>query len=338
MNNIAIIGSGAWGTALAIHASNMGHRVSMWAFEPEVIADINDLHVNTIYLPGIPIPNNVQASEDIKLVVKNADLVILAPPSRHLRSILQMLAGAIPDYSLVLLASKGIEASSLKLMSEVVDEVYPEFGSDRLAFLSGPSFAKEVGEGLSTDLVVASKNMKAAHKIQPILHAPAFRIYTSGDPIGVQIGGALKNVIAVAAGASDGMRLGSNARAALITRGLAEITRLGVACGANALTFLGMAGIGDLVLTCTGELSRNRTLGLKLAEGEDPKSFLASQRAVAEGFHTAAAAYHLAQKLTIDMPITEQVYHVLHHGRTLSEAIRLLMNRKFKDELTGIEC
>jgi glycerol-3-phosphate dehydrogenase (NAD(P)+) len=221
-------------------------------------------------------------------------------------------------------------------MSEVLRDTMPSLDPERLAFLSGPTFAREVVKGLPTDVVVASAGMVAARKVQELVHSLSLRVYTSSDPIGVQIGGAIKNVLAVATGACDGLRFGTNARAALITRGLAEITRLGVKLGADPLTFLGMAGVGDLVLTCTGDLSRNRQLGMRLAEGVDPAAYLASQRAVAEGFSTAAAAWALAQKLGVDMPITEQVFHVLHRGRSLLDAARALMERRHTEELVGI--
>jgi glycerol-3-phosphate dehydrogenase (NAD(P)+) len=233
----------------------------------------------------------------------------------------------------VTIASKGIEEEKLELMSQVLTETMPDLDPKSFVFLSGPTFAREVASGLPTDVVAASKGMKAARRLQPWLHSPTFRVYTSGDPVGVEVGGAMKNVIAVAAGASDGLDLGSNARAALITRGLAEITRLGVALGADPLTFLGMSGVGDLVLTCTGDLSRNRTLGKKVAAGFDPEAYLASQRTVAEGFNTSAAAHALAQKIGVDMPITEQVYHVLHKRRPLLEALRILLTREYKEVL-----
>jgi glycerol-3-phosphate dehydrogenase (NAD(P)+) len=234
-------------------------------------------------------------------------------------------------------ASKGIERARLELPSQLLAEALPGHDPARIAFLSGPSFAQEVARGLPTDLVVASKPVAAAAQVQPLLHAPELRIYSSADPIGVQIGGALKNVIAIAAGACDGLGLGTNARAALITRGLAEMTRLGVALGADPLTFLGLAGVGDLVLTCTGELSRNRALGQRLAEGLSPHDYLSRQRSVAEGYYTAAAAWELGSKLGIDMPITEQVFHVLHRGRALLEALELLVTRDLKHELVGIK-
>jgi glycerol-3-phosphate dehydrogenase (NAD(P)+) len=210
-------------------------------------------------------------------------------------------------------------------------------GPQRLVFLSGPSFAREVAHGLPTNVVAASRDARAALAVQEALHAPAFRVYASDDVVGVQVGGALKNVMAIAAGACDGLSLGTNARAAIITRGLAEMTRLGTALGAQPLTFLGLSGVGDLVLTCTGDLSRNRTLGLKVAQGSDPKKYVAAQRSVAEGFYTAAAAHALALKMGVEMPITEQVYEVLHRGRPLPQALKALMHRDFKEEFRGIQ-
>ena len=263
--------------------------------------------------------------------------MILVPPSQHLRAVATAIRHALSQEALVVVATKGIEERTLTLMSEVLATTLPEVGPERLAFLSGPSFAREVARGLPTDVVVASHAMTAARMVQPLVHAPMFRTYSSADPIGVQVGGAVKNVMAVATGACDGLGFGTNARAALITRGLAEMTRLGVALGANPLTFLGMAGVGDLVLTCTGDLSRNRTLGKQVAAGVDPQAYLASQRSVAEGFSTAAAAQALAQKLGVEMPITENVYSVLHERRPIAEAVRILLDRAYKDELAGIE-
>jgi glycerol-3-phosphate dehydrogenase (NAD(P)+) len=336
MATLAVVGSGAWGTALACHAARLGHAVTMWAFEQEVAEEINTQHTNSPYLPEISIPEGVQASSDAAKAVSGAEVVILVPPSKHLRAVSGLLAGSVPSHASVVVASKGIEEGTLKLMSEVLAETLPDLAAGRLAFLSGPSFAKEVAAGLPTDAVLASHEMVAARVVQPILHSPMFRVYTSSDPIGVQVGGAVKNVAAVAAGSCDGLGFGTNARAALITRALAEITRLGVALGADPLTFLGLAGVGDLVLTCTGDLSRNRTLGKQIAEGADPKEYLASRLSVAEGFFTSAAAYDLSRKLEVDMPITDHVFHVLHRGRPLLEAVRLLITREYKEELRGI--
>jgi glycerol-3-phosphate dehydrogenase (NAD(P)+) len=335
MKNVAVVGFGAWGCALAAHAARMGHEVKAWAREEEVVRDVNTHHENRLFLAGVALPPSIRASSEAAEVVTAAELVLLVPPSKHLRAIASSIAPHLAPGAVVAIASKGIEEGSLELMSQVLGEALPR--AERVVFLSGPSFAKEVASGLPTDVVAASSDPAAAAFVQKELHAPMFRVYTSDDPVGVQVGGAVKNVIAIAAGACDGLGLGTNARAALITRGLAEITRLGVALGADPLTFLGMAGVGDLILTCTGALSRNRELGMKVAEGVDPKAYLASKRSVAEGFWTSAATNALAKKLGVDMPITEQVYHVLHEGRPLLDALKLLVTRDFKGELLGIK-
>ena len=337
MARFAVIGAGAWGTALACHAARLGHAVTMWAFESEVAAEITGSHANSPYLPDVVLPESITASTDAGAAVTRADVVLLVPPSQHLRRVTAGLSARIAAHAVVVVATKGIEERSLKLMSEVLAETMPEVAAERVVFLSGPSFAREVARGLPTDVVLAARDLQAARALQPLLHAPTFRTYASADPVGVQIGGAFKNVIAVATGACDGLEFGPNARAALITRGLAEITRLGVTLGANPLTFLGMAGVGDLILTCTGDQSRNRTLGKEVARGADPRVYLASQRAVAEGFYTAAAGYALAQKLGVEAPITENVYHVLHRDRPIAEAVTILMERTYRDELDGIE-
>jgi glycerol-3-phosphate dehydrogenase (NAD(P)+) len=336
MAHFAVVGSGAWGTALAAHLARLKHEVVMWSFEREVAQEITARHTNSTFLPGVALPDTIRASHDAADIVRGADVVILVPPSSHLRAVSKAVAGAMPHEAVVVVATKGIEENTLQLMSEVLGETMRDVAPERLAFLSGPTFAKEVASGLPTDVAVASAGMTAARKVQELVHSVAMRVYTSGDPIGVQVGGAVKNVMAVATGACDGFGMGNNARAALITRGLAEITRLGVALGANPLTFLGMAGVGDLVLTCSGDLSRNRQLGLQVAKGVDPAAYLKAQRAVAEGFSTSAAAYELSRKLGVEMPITEQVYHVLHRGRPLLEAARALVERGSKEELVGI--
>jgi glycerol-3-phosphate dehydrogenase (NAD(P)+) len=333
---IAVVGAGAWGTALACHARRTGHDVALWALEPAVVEAVEKGHENTPYLPGVKLPRGLAVSNDAQAVVQGAEMVILVPPSEHLRGTCARVGPALNSGAVLLVASKGIELSTRTLMSDVVASSLPGWPAERLGFLSGPSFAREVASGLPTDVVVASVGMVAARAAQEALHAPTFRVYASGDPIGVQVGGAIKNVIAVAAGACDGLSLGLNARAALTTRGLAEMSRLGVALGADPLTFLGLAGVGDLFLTCGGDLSRNRKLGMAIAAGQDPKVYVASHTSVAEGYHTSAAAWALAQERGIDMPITEQVFHVLHEGRPLLEAIKLLVTRAQKEELVGI--
>ncbi|MGZ3421514.1 MAG: NAD(P)H-dependent glycerol-3-phosphate dehydrogenase [Polyangiales bacterium] len=335
MATIFVAGGGAWGTALACHAARLDHAVTLWAREPTVIADVAEKHENSAFLPRIALPPSIVATSDLSLA-SSAELIVLVPPAQHLRALAEAVRGYVRDDACLVVASKGMEEHSLRLLSDVLREACPNVGPDRVAFLSGPSFAREVAHGLPTDVVAASEGKTAAHVAQRFLHSPLFRVYTSDDPIGVQVGGAVKNVIAIAAGACDGLRFGNNARAALVTRGLAEITRLGVALGADPLTFLGMAGAGDLFLTCGGDLSRNRTLGLKIAEGIEARAWVESQTSVAEGYTTALAARALSLREGVEMPITEQVHAVLHEGRPLLEAIRQLLTREFKDEQLGL--
>ncbi len=333
---VSVMGAGAWGTALAAHAARSSHDVRIWAREPEVASSINERGENALFLEGIGLPRSIRASTNPAEVLEGADIVVLVAPSQHLHVVASLLADRVSKATRIVIASKGIQERGLLLMTDVVAGALPGVDADDLCALSGPSFAKEVASGLPTDVVVASKNVEAARDVASAFHTPMFRVYTSIDPIGVEIGGALKNVLAIAAGVCDGLGLGMNARAALMTRGLSEMARFGVALGGDPLTFLGLSGVGDLILTSTGALSRNRALGIKIAEGVDAGVYVASQRTVAEGYSTARAAYRLAQKLGIDAPITEQVYMVLHEGRPLLDALKQLMTRAQKDELSGI--
>lgn len=333
---IAVVGAGAWGTALAAHAARLGHEVTLWAREPEVVADVNERHENRLFLEGVALPKTLRASSTPADVLAGSDIVILVPPSAFLRTVASEMSAHIPRSAKVVLASKGIDERTLQLMTDVAADALEGRTSADLCALSGPSFAREVASGLPTDVVVASKNIEVAAEVADALHSPFFRAYTSKDPIGVEIGGAMKNVLAIAAGACDGLGMGTNARAALVTRGLSEMARLGVALGGDPLTFMGLSGVGDLILTSTGALSRNRSLGMKVAEGIDPAAYVASQRTVAEGYLTARAAWHLAQKVRVDVPITEQVYHVLHEHRPLLDAMKMLLTRAQKDELWGL--
>lgn len=333
---IAVIGGGAWGTALAAHAARLDHRVTLWAREPDVVTDVNVRNENRPFLEGVPLPKSLRATGDANEALRGADIVLLVPPSAFLRKVTESIAPDVPKDARVVIATKGIETDSQKLMLDVVAESLPDVAPDALVVLSGPSFAREVGNGLPTDVVVASKDEHAAIDVQGALHTPFFRVYSSTDPIGVEVGGAMKNVLAIAAGACEGLGLGTNARAALITRGLSEMARLGVALGGDPLTFMGLSGVGDLILTATGPLSRNRALGAKIAEGVDAAKYVASQRTVAEGYLTAKAAWQVAQRLGVDVPITEQVYRVLHEGRPLLDAMKHLMTRTTKSELWGL--
>ncbi len=299
--------------------------------------DVNEHHENRLFLEGVTLPASIRASTDAAAVLDRADIVLLVPPSAFLRNVTRQVASYVPAESRIAVATKGIENDSLLLMLDVVAQELPKIDPATLAALSGPSFAREVASGLPTDVVVASRDDgTVTASLQAALHSPFFRVYTSKDPVGVEVGGAMKNVLAIAAGACDGLGLGTNARAALVTRGLSEMARLGVALGGDPLTFMGLSGVGDLILTTTGALSRNRSLGLKVAEGLDPAQYLASQRTVAEGYLTAKAAWQLAQKHGVDVPITEMVYRVLHEGMPLLDAMKALMTRAQKDELWGI--
>lgn len=336
MSRITVVGAGAWGTAIATHLARRRHQVTLWAHEAEVARDVREAHENKLYLPGIGLHPSLGASHNYAEALDGAELVVLVPPSAFFRDIARHVAPHLTTATRVLVATKGLEEGSLKLMGDVLAECAPALDPARVGFMSGPNFAREVAGGLPTDSVVASRDLASAEALQELLHAPAFRVYTSTDPVGVQVGGAIKNVIAVAAGACDGLGLGLNARAALMTRGLSEMARLGVALGAEPLTFLGMSGMGDLVLTCTGALSRNRTLGLKVAEGVDPAAYVRSQRSVAEGYNTSAAAHALGAKLGVELPITDEVFAVLHEGRPLGEALRNLLVRGANSELYGL--
>lgn len=338
LSRIAVVGAGAWGTALAIHAARRGHEVRLWAREDDVVRDIATHRQNRLFLPDVDLPPSIRASTDPAEICDGADLVLLVPPSAHLRKVAAAFAphlGQRGTRAPIAIATKGIEAETHRLTVDVVAEAVPGLSAGDLVVVSGPSFAREVAAGLPTDVVAASKNDAHAALVQSALHSPFFRVYTSRDPIGVEIGGALKNVLAIAAGACDGLGLGTNARAALVTRGLSEMARLGVAMGGEPLTFMGLSGVGDLILTTTGALSRNRALGLKIAEGVDPVAYLASQVTVAEGYGTAKAGYELARLHHVDVPITEQVYRVLHEGKPLLEAMKSLMTRAQKEELWG---
>jgi len=332
MTRFAVVGSGAWGTALACHLARLEHAVTAWAYEPEVAEEIATRHTNSVYLPDVSLPETIRASADAREVAASGDVVVLVPPSSHLRAVSTLAAPGVRSDALVVVATKGIEERTLKLMSMVLEETMPDLEPERLAFLSGPTFAREVACGLPTDVVVASKGMVAARKVQDLVHSATLRTYSSADPVGVQVGGAVKNVMAIATGACDGLRFGANARAALITRGLAEMTRLGVALGADPLTFLGLAGVGDLVLTCTGDLSRNRNVGLSLGRGQPLQEVLAGMTQVAEGVRTAKSVHDLAAKLSTEMPLHEAVYRVLHEGLPVRQAMAQLLARELKSE------
>ena len=327
----AVVGAGAWGTALGCVLAEKGHQVTIWSYEPEVAQSINRDGVNP-YLEGISLPAGMRAETHLSAAVQGAELIVSASPSQFVRRVMASAAPHLEPDVLVLSASKGIEIGSLLRMDEVLAETLPERAMRRFCVLSGPSFAREVAAGLPTAVVIASRDEGAAIRARDLFQTGTFRVYTNPDVIGVELGGALKNVIALAAGTTAGLGFGHNTTAALITRGLAEMTRLGLAVGAEKATFYGLAGLGDLVLTCTGSLSRNRTVGHRLGRGESLDRILGDMTAVAEGVQTTRAAYELARRHRVEMPITEQMFAILYEGRAPAEALRALMTRDPKPE------
>jgi glycerol-3-phosphate dehydrogenase (NAD(P)+) len=330
---VGVVGAGSWGTALAGVLAKKGHEVSIWAREPEVVADIRQLRENRAFLAGIHLPESLEASNDLPTVLGDKEMVVSVVPAQFVSSVFQEGARALHPEAQIVSASKGIEVSTGRRMDEVLSEVLTEDQAHRLTFLSGPSFAVEVSEEMPTAVVVASRSDQAAVQAQAAFQTDYFRVYTNSDVLGVELGGALKNVIALAAGAVAGLGFGNNTLAALITRGLAEISRLGVAMGADPATFSGLAGMGDLVLTCTGAMSRNRTVGYRLGRGESLDEILADMRGVAEGVRTVQAVRSLARQAQVEMPICEEVHALLWEGRTPAEAVRNLMLRQPRPEV-----
>jgi glycerol-3-phosphate dehydrogenase (NAD(P)+) len=330
---IGVVGAGSWGTALANLLAKQGHDVCVWSYEPEVADSINDKHRNSAYLTEIALDERLTATTSLDTAVAEAALIVSVSPAQHVRRVMTDAARAMRADAIVVGASKGIETQTLKTMAQVLAEVLPAEAAARACFLSGPSFALEVAQEQPTAVTVASHDQEAAERAQQVFQTPYFRCYTSMDVAGVELGGALKNVIAVAAGMAVGLGLGHNATAALITRGLAEITRLGVELGANPQTLAGLAGMGDLILTCTGGLSRNRHVGVELGKGRTLDEVLGEMTMIAEGVQTTRAAHALALRTDIEMPIVAEVHAVLFEGRTAAEAVENLMLREPKAEL-----
>ncbi|MFN2565944.1 MAG: NAD(P)H-dependent glycerol-3-phosphate dehydrogenase [Gemmatimonadaceae bacterium] len=325
----AVVGAGAWGTALADLLATNGADVKLWAFERDVAATINARHENPRFLPSVPLAPAVEATSDLADALSAASLVLYAVPSAHLRGVARSGARSVAPGAILAVATKGIEQDTLALMTDVVEAEVP--GRPVVA-LSGPSFAAEVAAGQPTAVVAGSRDVVAAQQVQELLSSATFRVYTHDDVAGVELGGSLKNVMAVATGIAEGVGLGFNSRAALITRGLAEMTRLGLALGAQAGTFAGLAGIGDLVLTCTGALSRNRAVGLAIGKGATLEQALAGKESVAEGVATARSARELAQRQGVEMPIVETVYRVLFESYPARHSVIALMSRGLRAE------
>jgi glycerol-3-phosphate dehydrogenase (NAD(P)+) len=333
MNKASVFGAGSFGTAVAqVLASNF-QQVALWGRDPALVEAINGRHENPTYLAGLPLSPRVRATTDVAEAAAGAELVVMAVPSQAVRAFLAASHLALPAHVPVVTIAKGIENETLCTMTEVLEQCLPESFYPSIAVLSGPSFAREMMGRLPTVVTVASRFEKTAKAVQGMLGSEVFRAYTSTDVVGVQVGGALKNVIAIAAGVSDGMGLGHNSRAAIITRGLAEISRIAVRMGGNPLTLSGLAGMGDLVLTCTGELSRNRTVGVQLGQGRRMEDILAGMKQVAEGVKTARSARDLSLKLQVELPICEQVFYLAYEGKSPRAALTELMVRSPKSEL-----
>ena len=330
MSELAIIGAGSWGTALSIAMAPRFESIRVWVFEEDLAARMSASRQNDVYLPGFVLPGNVRITTSLADAAGGAAIVLGVMPSTHARKTYQSLAAHLSSEQLLVSATKGLENRSLLRMSEVMEDVLEP--RRPLGVLSGPTFAREIAGGEPAAIVIASRDEEFSKTIQQAFSGPRFRLYTSADPIGVELGAALKNVIAIGAGVCQGLGLGSNTLAALITRGLAEITRLAISLGGQARTLSGLAGLGDLVLTCTGELSRNRRVGMELARGRKIEEIVSSMAMVAEGVSTTSAAIALAHRQNVDMPITAQMHAMLSLGRPPREAIRELMERDLKGE------
>jgi glycerol-3-phosphate dehydrogenase (NAD(P)+) len=328
MSYIAVIGAGSWGTTLAYLLSQKGSDLSLWVYEKDLAEEIERTRVNKLYLPDIRLPETIRVSHQIDEVVNKARYILNVVPAQYTRNVFKEISPYLSNESIIISASKGVERKTLMTISSVLKELT----GHEVAALSGPSFAKEVIKKLPTAVTLATENRNTGFLLQEVFNTSAFRVYTHDDILGVEIGGALKNVIAIASGISDSLGLGNNARASLITRGLAEITRLGVAMGAVEKTFAGLSGLGDLVLTCTSALSRNYTLGIKLGQGMKLKDILQQTVSVVEGVETAESAFELSRKYNIEMPIIEQVSKIIYEGKDPVLAVSDLMSRSLKSE------
>ncbi len=330
---VAVVGGGSWGTALARHLAVNGCSVTLWVREPEAAEAVNATHENSLFLPGFHLPESVLATTDLAAAVSGKPLILMVVPSEWLRETAKAAAPHVSPAAFVVSCTKGIEVGTRMTMSAIIRQELKTLPPGNVCALSGPSFAKEVAAGLPTVVTVAASDRLVAQSVQRIFSSPLFRVYTNEDMTGVELSGAVKNVMAIASGISEGLGLGANTRAAVITRGLAELSRLGAALGAQPRTFMGLAGVGDLVLTCTTDLSRNYTVGVKLGRGKKLSEILSQTRSVAEGVLNAKSVYNLARSMNVEMPIVEQVYSILYEDRPPKEALFALMTRKLKDEL-----
>ena len=332
MESIAVVGAGSWGTTLADLLARKGLSVRLWVREDDVCRGIRETRENQTFLPGVKLSDNITPNGSLEETLSGADLIVSAVPTHVLRGVFKEASAFIPGDALIVSVSKGIEEGTYLTPTGILKEVLPGHDHDLTCALSGPTFAKEVSAGLPAAATIASNSEESAQRAQQVFSTESFRVYTGTDLCGVEYGGALKNVMALASGISDGLELGCNARAALITRGLAEISRLGVTLGAEPSTFYGLSGLGDLVLTCTGTLSRNHTVGVALGRGRSLKEILSEMKMVAEGVKTTVAARELAVKKGVEMPITQEMYSVLYEGKPAAEAATELMTRRLKGE------
>jgi glycerol-3-phosphate dehydrogenase (NAD(P)+) len=333
MEKITVIGAGSWGTALSMVLADNGHDVRIWGNSPKSINEINEKHTNESYLQSIQLPESIKGYTSLKEALDQVNTILLVVPTKAMREVLQRIREIAQGPLTIIHASKGIEPETGMRISEIIEEDMPKDFIRDIVVLSGPSHAEEVALRHPTTVTAASKNMEAAEAVQQLFMNSYFRVYTNSDVLGVELGGALKNIIALGAGISDGLGYGDNAKAALITRGIAEITRLGYAMGADPLTFIGLTGVGDLIVTCTSVHSRNWRAGNLLGKGHNLEEVLESMGMIVEGVRTAEAAYHLAKRLQVDMPITSAIYNVVHNGKSAKDAVDLLMNRTGKDEI-----
>ncbi len=329
---ISVIGAGSFGTALAKVLADNGHEIHLWSYEKETADEINQNRINSIFLPDIVLPVNIVASSSLEDVLKGSRFVLSVVPTQVVSSVWENGKNFLEKDAILVSASKGIEKKTHRIVSDILEGILGADWKPNLAYLSGPTFARELAMKVPTAVTIAGYDESRIQEIQKIFHNEYFRAYGIHDVVGVELGGALKNVIAVATGVSDGLKLGYNTRAALITRGLAEIARLGVAMGAQPMTFMGLAGMGDLVLTCTGDLSRNRTVGIKLGQGMTLKDIMSEMKMVAEGVPTTESAYELSRIKNVDMPITEAMFRILYENKDPKDVIKDLMSRKLKFE------
>lgn len=330
---IGVIGAGGWGTALAKVLCDKGHEVALWCHGEKSYQEIQDKKENATYLPGILLPDTLKPTRSLKEAVAGKSLLLCVAPSHGVREVMSSAAPYVAAEAIVVCGTKGIEERTLMTMGEVLETIFGTSSSSRFAFLSGPTFAREVAQGLPSAVTVAALKESVALDIQDALSTRHLRVYTSSDTMGVQMGGVVKNVIAIASGISDGLGLGYNARAALVTRGLAEMTRLAVKMGADPLTLSGLPGLGDLILTCTGELSRNRRVGIEIARGRKLEEIVSGMQMVAEGVRNTRSVYQLANRMGVEMPIVEQMYLVLYQHKKPLQAVRDLMQRSLKAEI-----